>query len=48
MEDAVFNVAHGALLALGLARATGTSSRRGLQDRLHQDRRAPLFPRRPS
>lgn len=45
MADAVFNVAHGALLTLGLARGDWDLVSRGLADRLHQDRRAPLFPR---
>ena len=43
--QAVFNVAHGALLAVGLATADPDLIRRGLADRLHQDRRAHLFPR---
>ncbi|PTL56449.1 homoserine kinase [Paraconexibacter algicola] len=45
MGEAVFNVAHGALLTLGLARGDWDLVARGLADRLHQDRRAPLFPR---
>jgi homoserine kinase len=45
MADAVFNVAHGALLTLGLARGDWDLVSRGLADRLHQDQRAPLFPR---
>lgn len=45
MGDAVFNVAHGALLTLGLARGEWDLVARGLADRLHQDRRASLFPR---
>ena len=45
IADAVFNVAHGALLTLGLARADWDLLARGLQDRLHQQRRAHLFPR---
>ncbi|WP_372791876.1 homoserine kinase [Paraconexibacter sp.] len=45
MSEAVFNVAHGALLTLGLARGDWDLVQRGLADRLHQDRRAPLFPR---
>jgi len=44
MADAVFNVAHGALLTLGLARGDWDLLSRGLQDRLHEDRRAHLFP----
>ncbi len=43
--DAVYNVAHGALLMLGLARAELDLVARGLSDRLHQDARAHLFPR---
>ena len=43
--DAVSNVAHGALLMLGLARGDLDLVGRGLRDRLHQDRRAHLFPR---
>jgi homoserine kinase len=45
LADAVFNVAHGALLTLGLARGDWDLLARGLQDRLHQEQRAPLFPR---
>lgn len=45
MEDAVFNIAHGALLTLGLARGDWDLLARGLQDRLHQPHRAHLFPR---
>jgi homoserine kinase len=45
LSDAVFNVAHGALLTLGLVRGDWDLVARGLQDRLHQERRAPLFPR---
>jgi homoserine kinase len=45
LEDAVFNVAHGALLTLGLARGDWDLLARGLQDRLHQQRRAHLYPR---
>jgi homoserine kinase len=45
IEDAVFNVAHGALLTLGLARGDWDLLARGLQDRLHQQRRSRLFPR---
>jgi homoserine kinase len=45
MEDAVFNVAHAAMLTLGLARADWDLLSRGLRDRLHQDRRASLYPR---
>lgn len=45
LADAVFNVAHGALLTLGLARGDWDLVARGLKDRLHQDQRAHLFPR---
>jgi homoserine kinase len=45
LEEAVFNVAHGALLTLGLARGDWDLVSRGLHDRLHQQRRAHLFPR---
>ncbi len=43
--DAVFNVAHGALLTLGLAKGDWDLLARGLHDRLHQQQRASLFPR---
>jgi len=45
MQDAVFNVAHASLLTLGLARGDWDHVARGLADRLHQERRASLFPR---
>ena len=45
LSDAVFNVAHGALLTLGLARGDWDLVARGLHDRLHEQRRAELFPR---
>ena len=45
MADAVFNVAHGALLMLGLARGDWDLLARGLADRLHQPHRAHLYPR---
>jgi homoserine kinase len=45
MEDAVFNVAHAALLTLGLASGDWDLLAAGLQDRLHQQQRASLFPR---
>jgi homoserine kinase len=45
LADAVFNVAHTALLTLGLARGDWDLVARGLRDRLHQQRRAPLFGR---
>jgi homoserine kinase len=45
MSDAVFNVAHASLLVLGLARGDLDLVARGLGDRLHQPRRAHLYPR---
>jgi homoserine kinase len=45
LADAVFNVAHAALLTLGLARGDWDLLARGLQDRLHQQQRSQLFPR---
>jgi homoserine kinase len=45
LDEAVFNVAHASLLTLGLARGDWDLVGRGLRDRLHQDRRGPLFPR---
>jgi homoserine kinase len=45
LEDATFNVAHAAVLALGLARADLALIARGLQDRLHQPARERLYPR---
>jgi homoserine kinase len=45
LEQAVFNVAHAALLTLGLARGDWDLVARGLQDRLHEQRRSHLFPR---
>src|SRR5277367_3633735 len=45
ISEAVFNVAHGALLTLGLARGDWDLLAQGLDDRLHQQRRAHLFPR---
>ncbi len=45
LADAVFNVAHGALLMLGLARGDFELIARGLDDRLHQTYRGPLYPR---
>ena len=45
MRDAVFNVAHTSLLVLGLERGDWELVARGLADRLHQPRRAPLYPR---
>jgi homoserine kinase len=45
IEQAVFNVAHGALLTLGLARGDWDLVSRGLNDSLHEQRRSHLFPR---
>jgi len=45
LTDAVFNVAHGALLTLGLVRGDWDLLARGLRDRLHEQRRSELFPR---
>jgi homoserine kinase len=45
MADAVANVAHVALLTLGLARGDWDLVARGLDDRLHQPHRAHLYPR---
>lgn len=45
MGDAVFNVAHASLLTLGLATGDWELVGRGLRDRLHQPRRAHLYPR---
>jgi homoserine kinase len=45
LEQAVFNVAHGALLTLGLARGDWDLVSRGLNDSLHEERRSHLFPR---
>ncbi|HKG03736.1 MAG TPA: homoserine kinase [Conexibacter sp.] len=45
MADAVHNVAHTALLTLGLARGDWELVGRGLDDRLHQPHRAHLYPR---
>jgi homoserine kinase len=45
MQDAVFNIAHAALLTLGLAKGDWDLLGRGLHDRLHQRQRAHLFPR---
>lgn len=45
LGDAVFNVAHAALLTLGLALGDWDMLGRGLQDRLHQQQRSHLFPR---
>jgi homoserine kinase len=45
IADAVHNVAHVALLTLGLARGDWDLVGRGLDDRLHQPYRAHLYPR---
>ncbi len=45
VAEAVFNVAHAALLSVGIARGDWDLLSRGLQDRLHQERRSHLFPR---
>jgi homoserine kinase len=45
IEDAVFNIAHGALLTAGLLRGDWDVLARGLEDRLHQRQREPLYPR---
>jgi homoserine kinase len=45
IEQATFNVAHGALLMLGLARGDLDLISQGLADQIHQPRRAPLYPR---
>ena len=45
MADASANVAHGAMLTLGLSTGDFSLIARGLQDKLHQPYRAHLFPR---
>jgi homoserine kinase len=45
LADAVFNVAHAALLTLGLAKGDLDLLARGLQDRLHERPRSELFRR---
>lgn len=45
VADAVHNVAHASLLVLGLARDDFSLIGRGLADRIHQPRRAALYPR---
>ncbi len=45
LTEAVFNIAHGALLTLGLARGDWDLLARGLHDSLHQARRSTLYPR---
>jgi homoserine kinase len=43
--EAVFNIAHAALLTLGLAKGDWDLLSQALDDRIHQPRRAHLFPR---
>jgi homoserine kinase len=45
VADAVFNIAHASLLVLGLSRGDLGLVARGLGDRIHQPRRAHLYPR---
>lgn len=45
LADATHNVAHAALLVLGLARGDWDLVARGLHDRLHEPHRAHLYPR---
>lgn len=45
IPDAVFNIAHASLLVLGLAKGDLGLVARGLGDRIHQPRRAHLYPR---
>ncbi len=45
LADAAANVARGAMLTLGLSTGDFSIVARGLEDRLHQPYRAPLFPR---
>jgi homoserine kinase len=45
MADAVHNVAHASLLVLGLSTGDLSLVARGLEDRIHQPRRAHLYPR---
>jgi len=45
MGEAVFNIGRASLLVLGLARGDLDLVARGLEDRLHQPRRASLYPR---
>ncbi len=45
IADAVHNVAHASMLVLGLANDDFSLIGRGLSDRMHQDRRAHLYPR---
>jgi homoserine kinase len=45
LADAIFDIARASLLALGLARGDLGLIARGLEDRIHQPRRAHLYPR---
>jgi homoserine kinase len=45
LDEAVFNTSHAALLVLGLTRGDLDLVGRGLADRIHQPRRAHLYPR---
>jgi homoserine kinase len=45
LGDAVFNIAHTAMLMLGLAGADWELISQGLHDRLHQPIRSQLYPR---
>jgi len=45
LADAVFNLAHGALLTVGFLSGDPDLVAAGLKDRLHQQRRAHLYPR---
>jgi homoserine kinase len=45
MADAVHNIAHASLLVLGLSTGDLSLIARGLEDRIHQPRRAHLYPR---
>jgi homoserine kinase len=45
IADAVHNIAHTALLVLGVSSGDLGAIARGLSDRIHQDRRAHLYPR---
>jgi homoserine kinase len=45
IADAVHNIAHASLLVLGVSSGDLGAIARGLSDRLHQDRRAHLYPR---
>jgi homoserine kinase len=45
IDDAVFNIAHASMLTLGLATGDWDLISVGLRDRMHQPRRAHLYPR---